>query len=580
MGYVLGVDFGTSFTAAVAVSNGASRVVTLGKRAGAVPTATFLREDGTLIHGEDAYLVGAHDPDRLVRNLKRRLSDRAPVQVGDRSYPVTELVSAYLRWVVDAASISEGAAPDRLLFTHPANWRSVRLEQFRICLSDAGLSEVSFAPEPFAAAAFHSVSGDVSVGDLIGVYDLGGGTFDAAVLRRTPNGFELAGDPEGVEHLGGLDFDDILFHLVRTRVGEPWNAAERRGGPSYAVAVSNVRRECVAAKEALSVDSMVEVPVMLPGVSDVVRVTRNEFERLIGPSVADSIGAFRRTLRHADVGPSELAAVLLVGGSVALDAVRAAVRQVVGDLTPILDGDPKYAVARGAALLAAWGQPLAVRRPRVGPDVPLGAPSQAAPPATVIGATHSAASDSPMAQLPQVSPMPPPGPDTVAGRLAPPSGAPTPSGPLAAAAGAPTGHGAMPGSVASGSRSRAATGSDSGSGPTDGSGTGPEQPVGPVAGGALLENRERGRERERWCRQKGAAVRVRRSRRAGGLHAHRPQTVKATPPGGGGRAGGVGRRSGLRVQQRHRWHRGRRRHRDHHHRDHRFHRARRRRRRQ
>ena len=72
MGYVLGVDFGTSFTAAVAYSAGSSRVVTLGKRAGAVPTATYVREDGTLIHGEDAFLVGAHDPERLVRNLKRR----------------------------------------------------------------------------------------------------------------------------------------------------------------------------------------------------------------------------------------------------------------------------------------------------------------------------------------------------------------------------------------------------------------------------------------------------------------------------------------------------------------------------
>ena len=93
MGYVLGVDFGTSFTAAVAFSGGASRVVTLGKRAGAVPTATFVREDGTLIHGEDAYLVGAHDPDRLVRNLKRRLADSAPIMVAGRSYTATELTA-------------------------------------------------------------------------------------------------------------------------------------------------------------------------------------------------------------------------------------------------------------------------------------------------------------------------------------------------------------------------------------------------------------------------------------------------------------------------------------------------------
>ena len=361
MGYVLGVDFGTSFTAAVAYASGASRVVTLGKRAGAVPTATFVREDGTLIHGEDAYLVGAHDPDRLVRNLKRRLADPAAVRVGGRSYPPATLISAYLRWVVDAASRSEGAPPDRLLFTHPANWRSLRLDQFRQALAEGGLTEVSFASEPFAAAAFHAVSGQVNLGDLIGVYDLGGGTFDAAVLRRVEAGFELAGEPEGVEHLGGVDFDDVLFHLVRTRAGEAWTAAERKGGPSLAVAVASVRRECIEAKEALSIDTEVQVPVMLPGVNLVVKVTRNDFERLIAPSVQDTIGAFRRSLRQAGVSPSQLSAVLLVGGSVALGVVRLAVREVVGDLTPVLDADPKYAVARGAALLAAQAESALAR---------------------------------------------------------------------------------------------------------------------------------------------------------------------------------------------------------------------------
>ena len=169
MGYVLGVDFGTSFTAAVAYSAGSSRVVTLGKRAGAVPTATYVREDGTLIHGEDAFLVGAHDPERLVRNLKRRLADSAPIVVAGRSFTAVELCAAYLRWVVDAAATSEGAPADALLFTHPANWRSVRLDQFREALRLAGLTNVHFAAEPFAAAAFHAITGQVSPGDLVAV---------------------------------------------------------------------------------------------------------------------------------------------------------------------------------------------------------------------------------------------------------------------------------------------------------------------------------------------------------------------------------------------------------------------------
>src|SRR6476619_6629020 len=84
MSYVLGLDFGTSFTAAAAADpdGRSARVVTLGNRAAAVPSVVFVRPDGSLLAGEDAYLRGASEPTRLVRNLKRRLGDRSPIVLG------------------------------------------------------------------------------------------------------------------------------------------------------------------------------------------------------------------------------------------------------------------------------------------------------------------------------------------------------------------------------------------------------------------------------------------------------------------------------------------------------------------
>jgi len=79
--------------------------------------------------------------------------------------------------------------------------------------------------------------------------------------------------------------------------------------------VSRLREECVAAKEALSADTEVSVPVLLPNVQTEVRLTRAELEAMIRPALGDTLVVLRRTLRSAGVDPAALHSVLLVGGS-------------------------------------------------------------------------------------------------------------------------------------------------------------------------------------------------------------------------------------------------------------------------
>ena len=180
MSYVLGLDFGTSFTAAAAADpdGRSARVVTLGNRAAAVPSVVLVRPDGSLLAGEDAYLRGASEPARLVRNLKRRLGDRAPIVLGagaaragtaagtaagtpagpggpggeGTSFRPEDLVAGYLRWVVGRVAEREGGSPQRLVLTHPANWRSLRLDAYRRAAVAAGLEDAVFVTEPYAAA--------------------------------------------------------------------------------------------------------------------------------------------------------------------------------------------------------------------------------------------------------------------------------------------------------------------------------------------------------------------------------------------------------------------------------------------
>ena len=399
MTYRLGLDFGTTFSAAAVNRAGDVRVSELGQRSAAVPSVLFVREDGTMLFGEDAYLRGGSEPDRLVRFLKRRLGEHNRVLVGGHNYSAEQLVGAYLRWAVDMVSASEGGPPAEIVLGHPATWRSYRLDAFREAAAAGGIRDAQYVPEPVAAAMHHTNEHRFGEGDLVGVYDLGGGTFDAAVLRRTGQSFVLAGEPEGEEHLGGVDFDEVITHLVQAKLGARWTEAVQAGGAGSAAALGRLARECTAGKEALSVDERVEIPVVLSGLNEVVEVTRRELEMHLDPSVMQSIGAFRRALAGAGTDAGQLSAVLLVGGSSAIPLVRQRLAEQVGQV-PMLTSDPKHAVARGASVYVD----------RMAPSVPV-----PVTPAPVI--------PGPVAPVPAV-PIDPPAPMPPAGASPPESSLP------------------------------------------------------------------------------------------------------------------------------------------------------------
>ncbi|MFC7658325.1 Hsp70 family protein [Pseudonocardia benzenivorans] len=124
------------------------------------------------------------------------------------------------------------------------------------------------------------------------------------------------------------------------------------GDPQTAIALARLRQDCVLAKEALSIDSETTIPVFLPGRHFDVRITRGEFEDMIRAPIESTIGTLSRTLRSAQVEPANLSAVLLVGGSSRIPLVSRMISEELGRPT-VVDAHPKYAVALGAATLAA-----------------------------------------------------------------------------------------------------------------------------------------------------------------------------------------------------------------------------------
>jgi actin-like ATPase involved in cell morphogenesis len=366
VGYRLGIDLGTTFTAAAVEQGGRAEVVQLGDHAPQIPSAVFVREDGALLVGEAAVRRGAVQPDRLEREFKRRLGDRIPYVLGGQEFTAEQLTARLLRTVVDEVERRYGGPPERLALTHPANWgayrRSVLLEAVRL----AGVGAVTTLTEPAAAAVYFASTDRVEVGDAIAVYDLGGGTFDAAVLRKSPTEFELLGTPNGVEQLGGVDFDDKIFRYVLGSLGEVATALDP-DDPAVVAALVRLRRECTDAKEALSKDSETAVPVALPGVPPTsVHLTRVEFEDMIRPDVDQTVRCMARALETASLAPDDVLTVVLVGGSAQIPLITEALGHEFGrPVSP--QPQPKLAVALGAALLAGGVLPSVPAPPKQDP---------------------------------------------------------------------------------------------------------------------------------------------------------------------------------------------------------------------
>jgi len=249
-------------------------------------------------------------------------------------------------------------------------------------LADVG--DVSLISEPEAAAIHYAIEERVPTGAVVGVYDFGGGTFDATVLRTSAGGFELIGRPEGMERLGGIDFDEAVLRHVLDSVRDAGLEPDA-GDPGMLPALARLREECRRAKEALSSDTDTTIAVQLPAASMDVRLTRPELEAMIRPRIAETISALGRAVRSAGLDIGALDRVLLVGGSSRIPLVSEMVREATA--RPVaLDAHPKHTMALGAAYSARY---------RLTGGQMMAEPAHATPSVTEVGAARPSFLDGP-----------------------------------------------------------------------------------------------------------------------------------------------------------------------------------------
>ncbi len=374
--YQLAIDVGSAWVSAARADSSRVRAVLFGGSGSRLPAVLYLGADGSTLFGRAARRRALADPIRAVSDLPRRLGDPTPLLIGGASLPVQSLLARLFDHVVAEVVRQAGGPPTGIVATHPASWSPYKIDLLLGALhqlSVDGSPTFATCPAPVAVAAYHRRSPARS-GELLGVYDLGAGSCDAAVvgldtgLGNSLKGgrWSLRGKPDGLEHLGGRDLDEaVLGHVVNVlgerAPGLPWtvppeSAIAPRTLPPVDLALlagfARLRAECAEARETLSDDVEAEIGVALPSLVSTVRITRGEFEALARPALTETVAALHRTLRSVPVDAAGLAAVLLCGGVARTPLVHDLLVTELGAKVA-LEICPAEEIALGAALLAA-----------------------------------------------------------------------------------------------------------------------------------------------------------------------------------------------------------------------------------
>ena len=353
--HALGIDFGTSYTVAMARwPDGHARAI-LVDGSPLLPSAVYLEPDGHLIAGRDAVYSARLDPGRFEPAPKRRIADRS-VPLGGRALPVVELVAAVLDRVAEEWRRTVGPAPTDVTLTCPADWDTPRRQLVVDAAERAGLGDIRLVAEPVAAAAYYTeIPGrDVPIGSAVVVHDFGAGGLDAGLIAHGAEGLEvLAVDSR--DDISGLGVDAALVEHLRSRhadaawhrLTEPTTRAEHR-------AQRQLWDDVRVAKERLSRSQGADLVVPLLDLE--VHLTRAEFETVAGPILEEAVQVTKRLVRWADLPADQLSGVFLVGGASRIPLLATLLHRELGEL-PVSIEQPELAVAEGSILASVPFRP-------------------------------------------------------------------------------------------------------------------------------------------------------------------------------------------------------------------------------
>ncbi len=346
MGKIIGIDLGTTNSCVAVMEGGSPNVITNSEGARTTPSVVAFQKDGERIVGQVAKRQAVTNADRTIMSIKRKMGTTEKVTIDGKGYTPQEISAMVLSKLKSDAEAYLGEPVTQAVITVPAYFNDSQRQATKDAGKIAGLEVLRIINEPTAAALAYGMT---DMDKTVMVYDLGGGTFDVSILEIADGVFEVL-STNGDTHLGGDDFDQaIIDYLVKTF--KETDGIDLTGDK---MAMQRLKEAAEKSKIELSATttSAINLPFIAVDASGPknldITLTRAKFEELTASLVDRTLVSIRNAMRDANLQPSQIDEVLLVGGSSRIPAVQEAVKKEMGK-EPHKGINPDECVAVGAA---------------------------------------------------------------------------------------------------------------------------------------------------------------------------------------------------------------------------------------
>jgi len=356
MGQIVGIDLGTTNSLVAAIIDGKPALIPNERGRYITPSVVGFTETGELLVGDPAKNQAVANPDRTITSIKRLMGTDRRITIGDKEFSPQEISAVILKKLKLDAETYLNEVVEEAIVTVPAYFTDSQRQATKDAGEIAGFKVERIINEPTAASLAYGFEKGES--RTIVVYDLGGGTFDVSVIRLVEGAFKVLATT-GNNNLGGDDFDyRVVEYLI-----EQFKVKEKvdlRTIPDLSQQRAIMQRLKEASENAkIDLSSLLETTVNLPflytGGDEPLHLnetlTRAKYEDLVQDLIDQTLQPMELALSDANLHPSQLDAVILVGGMTRTPAVQRLVKNVTGK-DPYHDINPEECVAVGAAIQA------------------------------------------------------------------------------------------------------------------------------------------------------------------------------------------------------------------------------------
>ncbi|WP_062228474.1 Hsp70 family protein [Aureimonas frigidaquae] len=360
----LGIDLGTSNSAIYGNTGDALRLFKTSEGTDVLRSAIMLDRRGQLLVGKRAYDQAAFSPENVQQGFKRLMGTSSPVRfaAANREMSPEDASSEIIKALLGQARAAAGDFEiEGAVITIPAAFNQMQSEATMRAAEAAGLTRVGLLQEP-VAAAMAAIAGTSNKNGQFLVYDLGGGTFDVAIVQSVGGAVNVVAHA-GINMLGGRDFDRALIdNVVRPWLAQNFHLPESfQTDPRYKRILSVAQYRAEITKIALSTQTTDRIfaDENQVGVQDLdgnevyldVEVHRSDLERLVVENLDRTIELCRHLITDNSYNPDDIDRIVFIGGPSMMPITRERVSHQLG-IAADLKTDPMTAVAMGAAIFA------------------------------------------------------------------------------------------------------------------------------------------------------------------------------------------------------------------------------------